>query len=208
MWCKSRWSNRERVCALACALLTWACTPAALASAQHEPSAPGAAAAVADWLPEARLVGAGTLRYLGLTVYHARLLAPPGWQPDDLGRAPLVLELTYQRRFRGADIAQRSVQEMRRAEPLAPADEAAWLDAMRGIFPDVAPGDRIAGLWLLGWGARFVFTGADGRTRMLGEVADARFARRFFGIWLAPTTSAPELRQALLGQPPAQAAAR
>lgn len=208
MWCKSRWSSPERAGAVACALLAWAWTQAVQASTQREPVAavaPGAVAMVEALLPGAQVVGAGTLRYLGLRVYDARLWAPPGWQPNDLGRAPLVLELTYQRRFRGADIAQRSVHEMRRAGPLPPADEAAWLDAMRGIFPDVGPGDRIAGLWMPGTGARFVLHSADGRRRVLGEVGDARFAERFFGIWLAPTSSAPELRQALLGQPSAQA---
>jgi len=33
----------------------------------------------------------------------------------------------------------------------------------------------------------------------VGEVKDAEFARRFFGIWLAPSTSEPALRQTLLG---------
>ena len=36
-----------------------------------------------------------------------------------------------------------------------------------------------------------------------GEILDARFSRLFFAIWLAPTTSEPGLRQALLaGTPP------
>ena len=37
--------------------------------------------------------------------------------------------------------------------------------------------------------------------RVVGEVADAAFARLFFGIWLSPKTSEPALRQALLAQP-------
>ena len=31
-----------------------------------------------------------------------------------------------------------------------------------------------------------------------GEIRDAEFARLFFGIWLSPKTSEPELRAALL----------
>ncbi|MDM7457414.1 MAG: chalcone isomerase family protein [Tepidimonas sp.] len=116
-----------------------------------------------------------------------------------MGRAPLVLELTYRRAFRGADIARRSLEEMRRAGPISASDEAAWLAAMQRIFPDVGPGDRIAGLWQPAVGARFVLTDANGRRRLLGEVADVRFAERFFGIWLAASTSEPELRRALLG---------
>jgi len=150
-------------------------------------------------LPGATLIGEGTLRFLGLSVYRARLLAPPGWQPASLGRAPMVLELEYLRSFKGADIARRSLDEMRRAGPIAEPDEASWLASMQRLFPDVRAGDRIAGLWQPGVGARFMLTPSEGAARVLGEVPDARFAERFFGIWLAPTTSEPALRQALLG---------
>jgi hypothetical protein len=38
--------------------------------------------------------------------------------------------------------------------------------------------------------------------RLRGEIRDAEFARRFFGIWLSPRTSEPALRSALLGSAP------
>lgn len=204
MSCSTRWSNRDwAVWALGLACLigapAWASAPAAAEIPASASPATPAAPAAGELLPGAVRVGEGTLRFLGFAVYDARLLAPPGWRAEALGRTPLVLELTYRRAFRGADIARRSLEEMRRAGPIPAADEAAWLAAMQRIFPDVGPGDRIAGVWLPGAGARFVFTGADGQRRALGDVADARFAERFFGIWLAPTTSEPALRQALLG---------
>ncbi len=34
------------------------------------------------------------------------------------------------------------------------------------------------------------------------EINEPDFARRFFGIWLSPATSAPTLRAQLLGQQP------
>ena len=37
------------------------------------------------------------------------------------------------------------------------------------------------------------------RGRPTAQIADADYAHRFFGIWLAPQTSAPALRNALLG---------
>ena len=58
--------------------------------------------------------------------------------------------------------------------------------------PNVKDGDFIIGEYVPG-SARFYFNG-----RLLGEVADADFARLFFGIWLDAKTSAPELRAALL----------
>ncbi|MEW6693509.1 MAG: chalcone isomerase family protein [Pseudomonadota bacterium] len=210
MWCSAPWcapdGPRRLAAAAQVALTIAACgvpaiatatttdTPAAVAPAPPTPDDPSA-----RLLPGATVVGQGTLRYWGFAVYDATLLAAPGWRASDLGRQPLVLTLRYQRGFRGADIARRSLEEMRRAGPIDPADEAAWLAAMQRVFPDVRAGDRIAGLWQPGVGARFVLTDADGRQRILGDIADTRFAERFFGIWLAPTTSEPTLRQALLG---------
>ena len=53
----------------------------------------------------------------------------------------------------------------------------------------------IIGLLLPGQGARFFFNG-----RASGELAEAEFARLFFGIWLSPRTSEPALREQLLGR--------
>ncbi len=145
-------------------------------------------------LPGSRLRGQAQLRILGLGIYRARLWTLPGFRADQALEQPLVLELAYLRDFQGSAIAQRSLDEMRRAGPLADAQAQRWLAEMRRLFPDVRAGDRIAGLHLPGQGARFW---RDGQP--LGEVADAEFGRRFFGIWLAPSTSQPAMRLSLLG---------
>ena len=106
-----------------------------------------------------------------------------------------MLELEYLRDLKGQAIAERSLQEMRRAGPLPEAQAQRCLAEMQRIFPDVKAGDRITGQHLPGTGARFWFNG-----RPAGQVDDASFARLFFGIWLAPTTSEPDMRLALLGQ--------
>jgi hypothetical protein len=36
-------------------------------------------------------------------------------------------------------------------------------------------------------------------SRPTAQIRDAEYARLFFGIWLAPQTSAPAMRTALLG---------
>jgi hypothetical protein len=77
------------------------------------------------------------------------------------------------------------------------AQEAAWLQQMETLFPNVKAGDRITGVNQPRMGAAFWLNG-----RGLGEVRDPDFAKRFFGIWLAPHTSQPQLRRALLAQAP------
>jgi hypothetical protein len=69
---------------------------------------------------------------------------------------------------------------------------------MQRIFPDVKNGDRLTGQHHPGVGASFVYNGQP-----IGRVEDAEFARRFFGIWLAATTSQPDMRTSLLGLSPA-----
>jgi len=171
----------------------------ALAAAAALPSlaraqAPVVPPEVAAALPGATLQGSGRLRFIGLSVYDARLwrgAAPVG---ADWMAAPLALELAYLRGLVGRQIAERSIKEMRRQRDLSDDEASRWLTAMLQVFPDVKEGDRITGFVLPGVGARFTVNGT-----VKGDVRDLEFARLFFGIWLSEKTSEPALRRALLG---------
>lgn len=179
MWCSTPWSaKRTAVLALAGVL--------AASQALAHPQLPGG-----------RVQGEATLRFFGLRVYHARLWTLPDFKPGQSTEQPLVLELEYLRDLQGKAIAERSLQEMQRAGPIGESQGQRWLDEMQRIFPDVKAGDRISGQHLPGQSARFWHNG-----RLRGQVDDPVFARLFFGIWLAPSTSEPEMRLALLGQAP------
>ena len=149
---------------------------------------------VAAVLPGATLQGSGRLRFVGLSVYDARLWRGPSPLGADWTTAPLALELVYQRSLVGRLIAERSLKEMRRQREISDDEAGRWLAAMTQLFPDVKEGDRITGLHVPGVGARFAVNGA-----VRGDVRDQEFARLFFGIWLSEKTSEPALRRALLG---------
>jgi Chalcone isomerase-like len=108
-----------------------------------------------------------------------------------------ALEIEYARPLKGHSIAERSLTEMQRVGDVNANDGERWLAQMKQLFPDVQAGDRITGVHRPSEGARFHFNG-----RLVGEVRDAAFARLFFGIWLSPRTSEPQLRNALLGLAP------
>lgn len=146
-------------------------------------------------MPAAQLVGRGTLSWFGFEAYDAQLWAPPGFRAGEFARQPFALELRYARSFKGADIAARSIEEMRRAGRFSSEQAQRWERALRELLPDVKPGDRIAGVHRPGRGAAFLVNG-----RSAGEIADPAFAELFFGIWLGPQTSQPSLRAALLGE--------
>ena len=182
--------------------LTMICTPAAWA--QPASAIDAAAATVAGQrsevrpeltgaLPQAQRIGTGRLVVWGFQVYDARLWAQPGFRAVNFDRAPLALELSYLRAFKAEEIAERSIKEMRRSQPVSDAQASRWIADLLRVIPDVRSGDRVMGVHQPGVGAAFWVNGKN-----TGEIQDAEFARLFFGIWLSPNTSEPKLRDALL----------
>lgn len=151
-----------------------------------------AQASVAE-LPDAVQAGQGRLSFLGLAVYEARLWVAPQFRRSAFDQHAFALELHYLRGFKARDIAERSLQEMQREGPIDAAQAERWKQALGQLLPDVRQGDRLTGVHRPGQGAEFFHNG-----KRIGLLADAEFARRFFGIWLSPATSAPQLRDALL----------
>lgn len=148
---------------------------------------------LASDLPGARLRGSGAMRFLGMRIYDARLWAPAAINGDGASQ-PLALELVYARNIQADLIVSSSLREMQRVGSFSAEQSARWTQAMTPLFPNIKPGDRIIGIQRPGQSARFFFNGT-----LRGEVADAEFTRLFFGIWLSPRTSDPQLRQQLLG---------
>lgn len=174
------------VCAGSLSSAAWAQAASPIEPAAGEPSP----------VPGLRWSGQGLLRVWGFEVYRARLWVGPRFNPADHASDALALELEYLRAFSAASIASRSIEEMRRQQPIAPDQGERWQRALQTVLPDVRAGDRLLGVYRPGQAAQF-----RQPNRALGEVADPLFARLFFGIWLAPTTSEPGLRAALLGLP-------
>ena len=163
------------------------------ANAMAQSGAAEASSALRAALPEARPAGAIRFTSWGFDIYDASLWVAPGFRADNWAQRPLALEMRYLRSFDGDDIAKRSLDEMRRISPMPEAQAAQWLHAMKSAFPNVKKGDRLLGVYDPDAGVRFFHNGAPTAT-----VGDAQFAQRFFAIWLAPQTSEPAMRDALL----------
>jgi hypothetical protein len=144
-------------------------------------------------LQNQQLQGQARLRVWGFEVYDARLWAGPGFDAQRYAQHRFALELNYLRSFKGRNIAERSIDEMRGIADITPEQATRWLAAMSELFPDVQRGDRITGIHVPGSGARFYLN-----DRLRGELADEDFSRLFFGIWLSPKTSQPAMRATLL----------
>jgi Chalcone isomerase-like len=151
------------------------------------------AAEVAAELPLAKLMGSGRLRVWGFDVYDARFWAAPGLNARDLARQPFALELVYLRDFKASAIAASSVDEIRRQATVSEQQEAAWTAELLRAMPDIRKGDRVIGIHRPGAPATLWVNG-----QRSGELRDPGFIALFFGIWLSPATSQPQLRAALL----------
>jgi Chalcone isomerase-like len=200
MWSSSRWcavkAARRRCAAL---VLLGLLAPPAFGLV---PPSPAAADIVPADLPEAVVaalaqpvvLGSGRLTWFGLHIYDARLLAAAPFDVAAWFDQPLALELTYARSVSGARIAQSSHDELDRLGVGNAAQRDRWRRDMVRLFPDVARGSRLLGLYRPGTGVQFFADGVP-----LGSIDDPQFARGFFMIWLDARTQAPRLRADLLG---------
>ena len=153
---------------------------------------PALPAEVKAELPEARTLGTSRMRFFGINLYDAKLLAAT-LKRNDYAASAFALELLYLRSFDGPAIADRSLKEMRRVGSISPEKEKSWLQTMRQTFPDVKSGDRITAFHKPGVGIRFFVNGLAH-----ASIDDPEFSRFFFGIWLSPNTSEPKMRTDLL----------
>ena len=151
----------------------------------------GAPPEIAPFIHADEPLGAGKYTVLFLTAYDAQLWTDaPHWSMD----VPFALTLHYHIGFSPGEIVSRSLAEMKHVDPSL--DESAlkrYDGEMTRIFPAVADGDEITALYEPGKPVKFFHNGV-----VLGDISDAPFAADFFGIWLSPRSSAPDLRRALL----------
>jgi len=160
----------------------------AFAMADRAPPLPSSVVALA---PDLKAQGGGELTFFGLSVYDGWYWSPArGWPHS----GPYALDLHYHRSLEGAKIAQRSVDEIAKLGYGTPDERTRWGALMAKIFPDVARGDRLTGVYTGAGAVRYFHNG-----KPIGEIAEPGFARAFFGIWLDPKTSRTDFREKLLG---------
>jgi hypothetical protein len=107
--------------------------------------------------------------------------------------APFALTLRYHIGFSSSYLLNRTLREMKGVDPkLSDADIERYRKAM-AFFAPASSGDEMTMLYQPGQPTRFFKNGAQ-----TGEVSEPGFAQDFFGVWLSPNTSEPDLRKSLL----------
>jgi hypothetical protein len=140
-------------------------------------------------LNSAKLQGSGKLTWWGFHVYDAAF-----YRSNHLNSPEFALELRYQKSFTGNAIANRSVDEMKKLG-IPDSQAQTWGKQLTAMLPNVESGQTLTAIYLPKQGTTFYFDG-----KSVGQIAGSEFPKAFFGIWLDPKTSAPKLREQLLGQ--------
>lgn len=134
-------------------------------------------------------VGNYSFRKLMLHVYDIAFWSDSGgWS-----KVPYALSITYDMSFSPDELAERTGDEMKGVSGLPQETIAKYTELLRGIYPQVREGDRITALQKNAGTTVFYHNG-----KQVGIVKDAQFAQPFFGIWLSPKSSEPDMQKQLL----------
>jgi hypothetical protein len=140
-------------------------------------------------------LGQSTYDWFLIKLYTAELWAPTAVQSmDQLWQTPFALSLTYDISIRPAKLAQVTLEQMEHQAPLAPDVAERWVQQLTKLYPPIAKGTTLIGLYNPA-GRMALY--CDGK--LLGEIQDSDFAKRFFEIWLDARSSYPKNRLQLLG---------
>ena len=149
-----------------------------------------APAEIASVIHAATPYGSGKYAVLFITAYDAEVWTDAAqWSMN----APFALTLRYHIGFSSDYLLNRTLREMKGVDPkLSDADIERYRKAM-AFFAPASSGDEMTMLYQPGEPVRFFKNGAP-----TGEVNEPGFAQDFFGVWLSPATSEPDLRKSLL----------
>ena len=137
----------------------------------------------------AKLQGSGKLTWWGFNIYDAAL-----YRSANLASPEFALDLHYQKSFRGISIANRTAEEMKRIG-VPEVQAVSWGKQLATFLPNVEPGQNLTAIYTPKQGTVFYHEG-----KQIAQILGVEFPKAFFGIWFDQKTSAPKLREQLLGQ--------
>ena len=139
-------------------------------------------------LPRAQMIGQGRMTYWGFKLYDAKLYSSPE------GNGGFALHLQYLRTFEASALYQQTMEELKKLG-IPDHKRQEWSPQLANAFKTVKEGDTITAVRKPQSVTRLFLNG-----QVMSEIRGEELSQAFFGIWLHPRTSAPQLRHSLLGQ--------
>lgn len=150
-----------------------------------------------DWL-RWHNVGKATLTWGPFTLYDSQLLTPDGrWQP---AQWPLALVITYRRDISRQELLDATLEQWQAQNTGSSEQRKQWLQQLAAFWPDVSDGTRLA-FQADTRGGQFYWQAAGTQSviKPIGPRFDAAFRDAFLNIWLAPSSTYPDIRRELTG---------
>ena len=143
---------------------------------------------VAKNMSQVESLGQGRMTYWGFTLYDAKLYTSK--EP----KGGIALDIQYLRKFEANALVKQTLDELKKLG-ISDIQRAEWADPLNRAFKTVQVGDSITAIKKPQGSTQFFYNG-----QFVSEISGESFSQAFFGIWLHPKTSAPQLRKVLLGQ--------
>jgi hypothetical protein len=156
------------------------------------PSSPQAIAGETTPQLSQHLIGQASLSWFFRPIYEAWLYA----DTEDFVYPPssaYTFMLEYKLPLKQQQIVKETLRQWEKQQVEV---QPAWVELLDTLIPDVRSGDRLALQVDAEQRAQLLYN-----ERSVGQIDDPDFVRAFAGIWLAETTTRPDLRQQLLGLP-------
>jgi len=138
------------------------------------------------------LVGQARVTWFFRSIYEAFLYA----ESDSFifpSQAPFIFRLEYRLDLKREQIVQETMRQWEKQQiRISPA----WEQTLQQLIPDIRAGDSLALQVEHGQSAHLLHN-----DQLVGSIDDPEFVTAFAGIWLAETTTRPDLRTQLLGLP-------
>jgi hypothetical protein len=142
---------------------------------------------LAKHIPNYSLLGQGTFKKFGFEIYKAQLYVENLPLSDKF-----ALNLLYSRSIRKEALLKATIEQLEHlGYPLSKTEQ--WKAQLDKIYPNINKGDQLTAIFQPNNGTIFLLD-----DQLIGKISGTEFAEAFFGIWLSPKTSAPELRSSLL----------
>ena len=142
------------------------------------------------FIPNFKLVGRATYKFLLLDIYYATLISETGHYPSD----KFALILTYNRDFTKKSVVKETVEQLQKQKKYSENELIALKQLLNKTFRTIQKNDQFIAIKLLDKGI-FYF-----KNEKVLETSDMDFLDLFFNIWLRENSQDPDFTKSLLGK--------
>ncbi len=142
------------------------------------------------FIPNYKLVGRATYKFLLLDIYYATLISETGYYPSD----KFALILSYNRDFTKKSVVEETIKQLKIQKQYSDKELIELKELLNKAFRPIKKNDHFIAMKLKDKGI-FYF-----KDEKVLETKDMEFLNLFFNIWLREDSEDPNFTKSLLGK--------